>query len=89
MSRIDHHPTSFSQLLPILQPLEAAAAPLRTLVQTITGWHPLRRIDDMLRVARTRRDLRDLDDRMLNDIGVTRVDIDREARRRFWDIDPE
>ncbi len=43
----------------------------------------------MIKVARTRRDLKELDDRMLSDIGVSRLDIERESRRRFWDIDTE
>jgi uncharacterized protein YjiS (DUF1127 family) len=35
-------------------------------------------------VARQRRTLRTLDDRMLKDIGVTRADAEREASRPFW-----
>lgn len=33
-----------------------------------------------------RRTLRNLSDRMLNDIGLTRADVDQECGRRFFDI---
>lgn len=44
-------------------------------------WHEL---------ARQRRALLALNDRMLKDIGITRVEAEREARRPFWrdGIDP-
>jgi uncharacterized protein YjiS (DUF1127 family) len=44
-------------------------------------WHEL---------ARQRRALLALNDRMLKDIGITRVEAEREARRPFWDdaLDP-
>ncbi|MEZ5925602.1 MAG: DUF1127 domain-containing protein [Hyphomicrobiaceae bacterium] len=57
---------------------------------TVTGGRLvslLRRLDAMLLAARQRRDLLELDDRTLMDIGVTRADVWREANRRFWDID--
>jgi uncharacterized protein YjiS (DUF1127 family) len=38
-------------------------------------WHEL---------ARQRRTLRTLDDRMLKDIGITRAEAEREATRPFW-----
>ncbi len=34
--------------------------------------------------AKQRRHLRELDDRILRDIGVSRADIDREYRKPFW-----
>ncbi len=37
------------------------------------------------KVARQRRELAALDDRMLRDIGVTRDHAERESRRPFWD----
>lgn len=49
----------------------------------------LRRLDAMVAVSRQRRELLTFDDRMLKDIGVTRADVQREANRRFWDIDDE
>ncbi len=37
------------------------------------------------RLARERRRLAELDDRQLRDIGLTRHEAAREARRHFWD----
>lgn len=34
--------------------------------------------------ARQRRQLSELDERMLQDIGVTRADVDREIAKPFW-----
>ena len=39
-----------------------------------------------LDVARQRRRLLALDERMLKDIGLSRSDAEREAHRGFWDI---
>lgn len=39
---------------------------------------------EWVRRWRQRRRLEDLDDRMLRDVGVTRADAEREARRPFW-----
>lgn len=47
----------------------------------------LKRLAAMHRTAGQRRDLRDLDDRTLRDIGVSRADVEREIGRHFWDID--
>ncbi len=38
--------------------------------------------------ARQRRALSRLDDRMLNDIGLTREQVTRELGRPFWDVWP-
>jgi uncharacterized protein YjiS (DUF1127 family) len=43
--------------------------------RTLYVWH---------RRARQRRELRDLDDRTLRDIGASRADADFESRKRFW-----
>jgi uncharacterized protein YjiS (DUF1127 family) len=40
---------------------------------------------DRLELARQRRQLLAMDDRMLKDIGVTRADALREGARPFWD----
>jgi uncharacterized protein YjiS (DUF1127 family) len=37
-----------------------------------------------MRVHRERQALRELDDRMLRDIGVSRSDANRESLKRFW-----
>lgn len=89
MSRIHDNNCPHDTISPLGHALETAVAPFRILLQAAAGWHPLRRLDEMIRIARTRRDLRELDDRMLSDIGISRVDIERESRRRFWDIDTE
>lgn len=55
------------------------AAPHRpSLLQRIATWH---------RVARQRRQLRELDPRLLADMGLTAEDAAREASRPFWDVD--
>jgi uncharacterized protein YjiS (DUF1127 family) len=50
----------------------------RRLVQALLEWREL---------ARQRRRLLALDDRMLKDIGLSRADAVREAARPFWDVD--
>lgn len=39
-------------------------------------------------VARQRRHLASLDNRMLSDIGFSHADVERETDRPFWDIAP-
>jgi len=45
----------------------------------------VRRLGDAVARWRQRRDLRELSDDQLRDIGVTRQDARREAARPFWD----
>ena len=40
---------------------------------------------ELLALYRQRRDLARLDDRALDDLGLTRDEANREARRWFWD----
>jgi uncharacterized protein YjiS (DUF1127 family) len=43
--------------------------------QCMSGWRER---------SRSRRSLRDLDERMLRDIGLTPADVERECRKPFW-----
>ena len=54
-------------------------AALRTFARALT---------QAFRVAMTRQELAGMDDRMLRDIGITRVDALREAARKPWDAAP-
>jgi uncharacterized protein YjiS (DUF1127 family) len=51
-------------------------AALAHAILVLLRWHEL---------ARQRRTLAAMDDHVLKDIGLTRVDAHREARRPFWD----
>lgn len=87
MNRTHDNHTPSANLSGLTSILEAAAEPIRLVVEAIAAWRPLARLDAMLATSRIRRELRDLDDRMLKDIGVSRIDLEREIRRPFWDID--
>ena len=45
-------------------------------IELVLGWQE---------VARQRRALLELDERLLKDIGITRADAEREAGRSLWD----
>ena len=49
-------------------------------IELVLGWQE---------VARQRRALLALDERVLKDIGITRADAEREASRPFWDLGQE
>ncbi len=87
MTRTQDNHTPLGAPSTLAHTLEAAVEPFQLAVQAIAGWRPVARLSEMIHVSRTRRDLLDLDDRLLADIGVTRLDIEREGRRRFWDLD--
>jgi len=44
------------------------------------------RIHDMIVIARQRQQLRDLEDHMLNDIGLSRHEAMTEAQKTLWDV---
>ena len=46
--------------------------------------HLLRRVTEWRKRIRSRYLLSQLDDRMLNDVGLTRCDVDRECAKYFW-----
>jgi len=46
----------------------------------------LRTLVDLIGLARSRKALADLDDRMLRDIGLTRAEARSEAARPAWDV---
>ncbi|MEL6317026.1 MAG: DUF1127 domain-containing protein [Pseudomonadota bacterium] len=54
-----------------------APSAIDTALRTLTSWTA---------VAAERRALRDADDAMLNDIGVSRAAAERESERPFWDL---
>lgn len=50
------------------------------------GW--LAWLAAMMRAVQTRHRLEEMDDRMLQDIGISRVDALQEAARAPWDLKP-
>ncbi len=89
MNKTNEHGSSLGSISGLSGALSAAIEPVRSAVEAAIALHPLKRLDQMLSAARIRHDLRDLDDRMLKDIGVSRLDIEREIRRPFWDVDDD
>ncbi|RAI55202.1 DUF1127 domain-containing protein [Roseicella frigidaeris] len=62
--------------------------PLGTLSQLAAPKAPSFSLRRMWRALQTRRQLAEMDDRMLRDIGISRVDALREADRLPWDLMP-
>ena len=64
---------------------EARDTPLvrRLLIAALDG---IARLWTAYKVAQQRRQLSQLDDRMLHDIGITRAQAHMEAARGFWDV---
>ena len=50
------------------------------------GFNPLRRVWHMYMAWRTRRQLVELPDHLLSDIGLREWDREAEISRRFWDL---
>lgn len=67
-------------------PLPSAASGVVAARAKRGGW--LAWMAHCLRAIETRRHLAEMDDRMLKDIGITRVDALREAGRAPWDLTP-
>lgn len=71
------------------RPAAVIAAILQPLRAGLTGLHPrnlLRRIGLAAALRRQRGDLLALDDTRLRDIGLTREQVDAEARLPCWDV---
>lgn len=61
--------------------------PTSTSGGTVRWWRYARRwCGEVLRVGRERRDLADLDDHLLADIGLDRASVRAELDRPFWDL---
>jgi uncharacterized protein YjiS (DUF1127 family) len=69
-----------------LLPRSLAHAPARPIRGARQGW--LAWLARMLHAIETRRHLAEMDDRMLKDIGITRLDAYEEIRRAPWDNGP-
>lgn len=61
----------------------------RAVRRKVAGGHTwLDWLGQALRAVTTRRYLAEMDDRMLRDIGITRMDASQEANRAPWDFGP-
>lgn len=65
-----------------------SAAPLMRSLPRLPLASPLATLARWRRVRRERLQLLELNDYMLNDIGLTREEAGREAARPFWDAAP-
>jgi uncharacterized protein YjiS (DUF1127 family) len=72
----DHGSELFARKALPLRLRRGLAAWLLRAIELVLSWQE---------VARQRRSLLELDDRLLKDIGITRADAQREASRPFWD----
>ncbi len=59
---------------------------VNTTTRNTPTWLGLGRVHDMMMLARTRRDLAELDADQLRDIGIDRDAAAKEASRPFWDF---
>lgn len=57
----------------------------RICLKTAPRYGILRKLFAMMSLSRQRRTLKDLEDHLLRDIGVTREEADIESKRRVWD----
>ncbi len=56
--------------------------------RNVGAWQVWTRVSDALRARRTRRELMEMDSRMLSDIGIGRAEAWTEAQRAVWDTAP-
>ena len=75
MSDLTHTHTTWTAARPQIPTISAR---IGRAFRTLGSW---------ISISRQRNDLRSLDDRTLQDIGISRADVEREASRRFWDVD--
>ncbi len=70
----------------VVMTAQHSAAPIAVSRVTSLAHAFLARMATAYAVYRERQELRDLDARMLADIGLTRHDVERESARNLWDI---
>ncbi len=68
-----------------MKSLAAVLSPATGSASFFSG-HTLNTVLAAFRIARERKALADLDPRMLEDIGVTEAQAQRESGRAFWDL---
>ena len=70
-----HHAHAFRHATQWRRPGDALMRSVRQMVRTVHGW---------IERSRQRRALRDLDDHMLDDIGLSRDEAAQECAKLFW-----
>ena len=78
--------TTTTRLNPLPRSRYALARSRYALARRLFALPALPRLREMLRAIATRRQLAEMDDRMLRDIGISHVDALREAERLPWDL---
>jgi len=61
-------------------------APIISAFVPTNGWPQFPTISQMTAVRRQRRELRSLEDHLLDDIGFTQSQADAESKRPAWDV---
>ena len=61
-------------------------APILNVFVPTNGWPQLPTISQMAATRRQRREMRSLEDHILDDIGLTQSQADAEAKRPVWDV---
>ncbi len=74
-----------AQQFNLIEEMDIAAMTLAAVERVNAIWAQVRKIDrTWVRRSNDRRQLAAMDTRMLNDIGLTRIDTDRESAKYFW-----